>query len=281
MANFNFIKRVLRMAVPAVIFAGLACPVVACGAGPVEKSGVLTTNSIEGIEKTEYVFCVSRQSANAGLYVNELNAVIASVDCDDLIGRYMAQTNKREDFLGELTVEDNTGDPINIYTSVLSPYQFSGAYGNGVDGVDMYLMVKLADDLEMKPNFNDLPYTAAYNYVKEGRGDILASAVALTDEVKEDFLVTDVYSSGYQQIVSDKNENFSKLSDLKGLRIGVLEGREGCRIIEEAIERGALKDSGAEAVVYGTDAEAYSEYLAEQCDVLVLDEYSAKYLLRS
>lgn len=55
MANHNFIKRVLRMAVHAVIFAGLACPAVACGAGPAEKSGVPTTNSIEGTEKRSAV----------------------------------------------------------------------------------------------------------------------------------------------------------------------------------------------------------------------------------
>ena len=43
------------MAVHAVIFAGLACPAVACGAGPAEKSGVPTTNSIEGTEKRSAV----------------------------------------------------------------------------------------------------------------------------------------------------------------------------------------------------------------------------------
>ena len=280
MVKKNFIKRAFSVAIPAVMLSAIAFSVSACSSQPIVKSGELTINAIEGIEKTEYVFCISKQSPKAQEYLDELNSIIETTDCDDLMNRYMEQTFRREDFLGELTVEDNTGDPINIYTTVMSPYQFSGAYGNGVDGVDMYLMVKLADNLEMKPNFYDLPYTTAYDYVKEGKGDIFATGVAKTAQVEADFYVTDVYSSGYQQIVSDKNENFSKLSDLKGMRIGVLSGREGQRIISEAIESGDLKGSGAEMVVYETDAEAYSEYLAEQCDVLIIDEYSAKVMLQ-
>ncbi len=252
----------------------------ACGEKEIVKTGELVTNKIEGVAKTEYVICVSKESPNANIYLSEINSIIHAIDTTDLMTRYLNRTGWAEDFLGELDILDNEGDPINIMTSVFSPYQFSGAYGNGVDGVDMYLMVMLADNLEMRPLVQDYPYETAYTYVKNGDADILATGVALTEQVEADFLVSNVYSSGYQQIISDSAENFTELSDLKGKVIGVLSGRTGSELVSEAIESGVLKNSGATMVEYGTDAEAYFLYLSGQCDVLVVDEYSAKAMLK-
>lgn len=247
---------------------------------PVDKSGVAVCNAIEGIEKTEYVFCVSKKAENHQTYIDAINEVIASTDVDDLTNRYLSKESRyMYYFLNELTIEYKTGAPMNIYTGVCSPYQFSGAYGSSVDGVDMYLWVKVANKLQMKPVFNDWGYKASYNAVKNGTGDIFASAVAKTDAVTADFYVSNVYSTGYQQIVSDKNEAFTKLSQLKGLKIGVMAGRPGEAIIGKAIGSGELKNSGAEIVVYDTDAEAYADYKVQGCDVIVADEYSAKAML--
>ena len=249
---------------------------------PVEKSGVAVCNSIEGIEKTEYVFCVSKKLENYQTYLNAINEVIASTDVDNLIGRYLnRESMSREYFLGDFTIEYKTADPVNIYTGICSPYQFSGAYGSSVDGVDMYLWVKVCNNLKMKPVFYDWGYQPSYNAVKGGSGDVLASAVAKTDAVTADFYVSNVYSTGYQQIVSDKNEAFTTISQLKGKKIGLMAGRPGQTIIDKAIKSGELKDSGAELVVYDTDAEAYDGYKLQGCDVIVADEYSAKAMLKS
>lgn len=257
----------------------------ACGGNnskPVEKSGVAACNAIEGIEKTEYVFCVSKKTENYQTYLDAINEVIASTDVDDLTNRYLSrQSMSMTYFLGDLTIEYKTGAPMNIYTGVCSPYQFSGAYGSSVDGVDMYLWVKVANNLHMRPVFNDWGYLSSYDAVKNGTGDILASAVAKTDALSTDFYISNVYSSGYQQIVSDKNEAFTSISQLKGMKIGVIAGRPGQTIIEEAINSGVLKDSGAEVIVYDIDAEAYADYKVQGCDVIVADEYSAKAMLKS
>ena len=249
---------------------------------PKGKSGVAVCNAIEGVEKTEYVFCVSKKTENYQTYLNAINGVIASTDVDDLIDRYLSLGSRyMYYFLNELTIEHKAGAPLNIYTGMCCPYQFSGAYGSSVDGVDMYLWVKVANNLNMKPVLNDWGYEASYNAVKNGNGDIFASAVAKTDEVVADFYVSNVYSTGYQQIVSDKNEAFTSISQLKGKKIGVMAGRTGQTIIDKAIKSGELKDSGAETVVYDTDAEAYADYKVQGCDVIIADEYSAKAMLQS
>ena len=250
--------------------------------GSIKKSGVAVTNAIAGIEKTEYVFCVSKSSPKAQTYLDAINAAIASTDVENITKKYLSREQMSMTyFLGELTIEYKTGDPINIYTGICSPYQFSGAYGSSVDGIDMYLMVKVANALKMHPVFNDWGYVGAYNAVKNGTGDILASAVAKTPEVESDFYVSDVYSTGYQNIVSDKNEAFTAIAQLKGKKIGVIAGRPGQTLIDKAIKDGELKDSGAELVVYDTDAEAYAGYIAQGCEVIVADEYSAKAMLNT
>ncbi len=285
MKNLSAIKKISACFVSACA-ALSAFALAACGGNgeqrPVEKSGVAVCNAIDGIEKTEYVFCVSRKAENAQTYLNAINAVIASTDVNDLIKRYLELDSfYMKYFLDELTIEYKTGEALNIYTGICSPYQFSGAFGSSVDGVDMYLLVKACNNLQMKPVFNDWGYQPSYNAVKNGTGDIFASAVAKTDAVSADFYISNTYSTGYQQIVSDKNEAFTSISQLKGKKIGVIEGRPGQTIIDKALNSGELKDSGAELVVYNTDAEAYADYKVQGCDVIVADEYSAKAMLKS
>lgn len=248
--------------------------------GPVEKSGVYVSRQIEGTGQSEYVFCISKKADNAQQLLDAINNVIASTDCAEKLDAYVANTNRMEFFLGEISIEYPEGEAINICTAVYSPYQYSGPYGNGVDGLDVYLWVKAANSLGMKPAFYDFRYDYGYGMVRDGNYDVFATAVANTDEVKNDFYVSDVYASGCQSIMSDKNESFSKLDDLKGKSIGVIASRPGEAIIGQAIADGILKDSGAAMVVYDTDAEGYAALQDAGCDVLITDENSAKYLLK-
>lgn len=285
MKKISLIKQIAVCLVSAIV-ACATFALAACGGNketkPVVKSGVAVCNAIKGIEKTEYVFCVSKTAENAQTYINAINEVIASTDVDELISRYLDRPQMSMTyFLGELTIEYKTGDPMKIFTGVCSPYQFSGAFGSGCDGVDMYLWVKAANKLRMNPKFNDWGYESSYNAVKNGTGDILASAVAKMETVSTDFYISNTYSSGYQSIVSDKNEAITEISQLKGMKIGVITGRPGQTLIEEALKSGVLKDTGAEMVVYDTDAEAYAAYQVQGCDVIVADEYSAKAMLKA
>ena len=76
--------------------------------------------------------------------------------------------------------------------------------GSSVDGVDMYLMVAMAESLGMNADFHDAKYADAYQAVKNGDGEILATAVVLTEQVKADFKVSDVYAKGKIQILCDE-----------------------------------------------------------------------------
>lgn len=263
-----------------VLALGMMLTLFGCaGNAPVAKSGEFVTNKLEGAEQTQYVFCVSKNDPDAEVLVAELNKVIADTDVAALTDKYMDYANRRgTNPIGDIHLFDNTGDFIYAYTCVLEPFNYSGAGGAYADGVDVWLLSMMAENLGRRLQLNDLWYQDAYDTAKTGKG-VLATGMALTDQVKNDFLVSDVYATGYQQIISDKNQSFTKLEQLKGLKIGVLTGRTGETLVKQAIESGVLKGTGAEMVCFNTDAEAYVALKNEDFDVLVIDELPAKMLV--
>lgn len=264
-------KKILAIALSVILLLSL----VACGGKTYTKTGSYSSYAIEGLDEIEYVFAISKNAANGDKYLTEINKIIAYKDMAELLKRYTDGPRPWDkDYLGEIDVSDNKGlDPIIIYTAVLTPFQFSGAYGAGVDGLDMYIMAQMAENLNMEAKFQDTSYELGYEKVKRGEGEILASAVVLTEEVKADFKVSNVYLKSKLHIVCDKGYAFTSLKELKGFKVGVIPGRYSAKLVKEA-----LGDS-AEIVEFFTDAEAKAALQFENIDAFVIDELSAKHMV--
>ncbi|MBR2875079.1 MAG: hypothetical protein IKC00_04565, partial [Clostridia bacterium] len=153
-------KKFLAIALSLVLVLSLA----ACGGKTYTKTGSYGSYAIEGLDEVEYVFAVSKNAANGDKYLAEINKIIENKDMAELLKRYTDGSKPWDkDYLGEIDVSDNKGlDPIIIYTAVLTPFQFSGAYGAGVDGVDMYIMAQMAENLNMEAKFQDTSYESGY-----------------------------------------------------------------------------------------------------------------------
>ncbi|MBO7364804.1 MAG: transporter substrate-binding domain-containing protein [Lachnospiraceae bacterium] len=247
------------------------------GQAPVELTGEYVANPLKDCPKTEYVYCVSGNSAEATALIAAINQVIKDTDVAKLAETYTDYAGRRSaNPIGQIDLSDNTGDYIFAYTTVLEPFNFSGAGGAYADGVDVWMIEKVAENLNRRLQMDDLWYTESYAAAKAKAGAILAMGVALTDDVKKDFQVSDVYMSGYQQIISDKAQGFTSMKELKGLRIGVLAGRTGEKVVKEAMEKGDLKGSNASVVAFNTDADAYLGLKNDVVDVVIMDELAAK-----
>ncbi len=243
-------------------------------AEPITKSGELISNDLNGFSETEYVICVSKNVPNADMILQAVNDSIAAIDMDDIATKYSDYKNRRsfgtlENYMYNLN--DNDGGNLRVMTVTLEPFNYSGAGGAYTDGIDAYIMLHVAENLNKKLITYDRVYDYSYDEVKNGNADIFTGGIALSEALGNDFLVSDVYLTGKQQIVSDTNENFTELSDLKGKVIGVVSGREGERIVNEAILSGLLKNSGATILTCVTDTEAASMLHTGKCDVLVID----------
>lgn len=273
----KFITSVIALAA-----AALSLSLAACGAQPVTKSGVLVTNAVSGVSDTEYVICISKNVEESAELLETVNAVIEEVDVNKVAANYCDYANRRANKLLEsymYNLNDNTGGPLYVMSATFEPFNYSGAGGCYTDGIDAYLMLHVAEKLDRRLIIYDMDYSYAYAQTKEGKAHIFSAGVAQSEALKTDFLVSDVYLTGNQQIVCDKNENFTSLSDLKGLTIGVLSGREGEKIVKDAIENGALKGTGATLAAYSTDTEAEAMLHTQMCDVLVIDEFPAKLIV--
>ncbi len=242
------------------------------------KSGELVTNDLIGFSETEYVICISKNIPDADKILKAVNDSISEIDMNDIAIKYSDYKNRRsfktlENYMYNLN--DNTGGDLRVMTVTLEPFNYSGAGGAYTDGIDAYIMLHVAENLNKKLITYDRVYSYSYNEVKNGHADIFTGGISLSNEIRNDFLVSEVYLTGKQQIISDANENFTDLSDLKGKVIGVVKGRDSEKIVSEAIANGLLKNSGATILACETDAEAESMLHTEMCDVLMIDYLSA------
>ena len=243
-------------------------------------------NELEGVEETEYVICVSKNIPDGQAILTEINKAIAS-NIDDLIKRYDPSVSRpNESIANELfmtinELRDEEGDdPIRFYTQYFKNFSYTDGYGENLVGIDSEILAVAAIALGRSLDTRQPLMEQAYEAVKNGEGDVLASGIALTDEVKANYLVSDVYATGKQQIVALNVRKLHELKDLKGLRIGVVSTKVGEKLVGDAIKNGVLKNSGAEMVVFATDTEAKNAIQNERIDCIVLDELPAKVIIQ-
>lgn len=255
--------------------AGMAA---SCG----DESAKYVATAIESEENEQYGLAVGKNSTNKAAILSAMNTVIADIEIGDIVSYYdaiYAETTP------SVTLEfpdlsDNTAGTLKVYTNAeFAPFEFRDNKQNIV-GVDMYIMQLVAEEMNMKVEFNDIAFDAIVGKIAEEDNAIGAAGMTIYDEPKEKVDFSDPYFSTVQCIISKEDQAFSTLADLKGKKIGVQKGTTGWKMIADAIESGELKGSGAEVIAYDNGPVAYTALKAGKCDVVVIDELPAKKLVK-
>jgi len=134
-------------------------------------------------------------------------------------------------------------------------------------------------EMEKSQTFAERSLSYAYEQVKSGKGDVLLSAIALTEQVKADFLTTNVYNSGFQKVVCMNNLKLDEVKDFAGLTVGVIAGRHSEKVLKEAVESGVLKNKETTIIVYETDTEAKTALMNQHVHAIVMDDLAADYIV--
>ena len=263
-----------------------------CAPKPLVKTGKFVCNEVAEVPASEYVICVSKAIPDAQTILAEINKAIEVFKKTEIVGRDGEKYNlmqlykegsvplsarARELFeINNVLRENENDDPLMVFAQVYYPFNFGGPYGAYTDGIDAVICSEAAVAMGRSIVFTERPLSFSYEQVKAGKGDVLISAIPKTDELAKDFLLSNVYETGKQYIVADEGFNFTKIKDLnrEGLRIGVIAGRVGEEVINEAVAKGTLK--GVNVVVFDTDKEAKVAIINENVDCVVLDELPAK-----
>jgi ABC-type amino acid transport substrate-binding protein len=170
---------------------------------------------------------------------------------------------------------DNTAGTLNVYTeSGFAPYEFVND-NNEVIGVDMYLMSLVCEELNMQLKITDMLFDGICGKVATEDNAIGAAGITINPERQETLDFSNPYFSSMQYIISKEDQAFTKLSQLAGKKIGVQKGTTGAFMVEEAINNGELKDTGATMVEYESGPVAYTALKTGKIDFVVLDKLPA------
>ena len=264
-------KKLLTLLV-AIMLTFTACfALTACGGGN------NVANAIEGIEGEEFGFAIGKTSSKKTEILEAMNKVIAETDIQAAIEYYTAVYEEKNP-TNTVTLPDlsnNTKGTLKVYTeSGFAPFEFIDE-NDEVIGVDIYLMSLVCEELDMQLQVTDMLFDGICGKVATEDNAIGAAGITINDERKATLDFSNPYVSSIQYIISNKEQAFTKLEQLAGLKIGVQKGTTGSFLVDEAITKGILKDTGATVVEYDSGPVAYTALNTGKIDVIVLDKLPA------
>jgi polar amino acid transport system substrate-binding protein len=147
------------------------------------------------------------------------------------------------------------------------PFEFEGTDGQQT-GYDIDLLRDLAQDANLTLTVKDLPFDGILGSLAAGDCDVVASAVTITDERKQQVDFSDPYFDADQSLLVNAGDKakYAKLEDLTGQRIGVQSGTTGETYANEH------KPSGATIVSF-EDADAMFAAMTSKDVVALLQDF--------
>ena len=260
--------------------------------------------SVDAADLLKEDFGIAVKKGNSALMA-EVNKVIDAWVADGTMTKYVDYYTQLADYeadvkgvskpeAGELKVDWDFGsatEVITVYTeSGFAPFEF---VSNGkVIGVDIAIMSEVAERLGKNIVIEDVAFDTIPTCVKNAEGDAVGAAgVTISDSRKQSVDFSAVYYSSTLVIVSNKEQSYSKLSDLTGLKVGVQEGTSGDLISTDAASSEGYvyeNEDGQEVIIkvaidevkaYKQYSLAFADLKAGRIDAIVMDKLPALTML--
>lgn len=147
------------------------------------------------------------------------------------------------------------------------PFEFEGEGPRGLayTGFDIELLDAIAEDQGATLEITDSDFDTIFASVNAGKCDIVASAVTITDERKENSLFSDPYFDADQSLLVPADSDVESLDDLTGATIGVQSGTTGESYAQENTPDGATVTS------YPDAAALFAAISADKIDAILQD----------
>jgi len=172
-------------------------------------------------------------------------------------------------------------DVLTVYTNAyFAPYEYYS--GTEIAGVDIEIAKAIAAKLGVKLKVEDVEFNNIIAAVKEGKCDLGISGFSIKPERLESVNFSVEYVKTQQYIIiGDKDEITKDFETLAGAKIGVQLSTTGDVIIDEAIAKGCLKDSGATLTQYKNALEATVDLKNGKIDAVVIDKDTAQNIVKN
>ena len=147
------------------------------------------------------------------------------------------------------------------------PFEMEGEGPRGLKytGFDIDLLDAIAEDQNATLDVIDSDFDTIFASVNAGNCDLVASAVTITDERKENSLFSDPYFDADQSLLIPADSDAAKLEDLAGETIGVQSGTTGETYANEN------KPDGATVKSYPDAAALFAAITADEIAAVLQD----------
>ncbi|MBR2025133.1 MAG: transporter substrate-binding domain-containing protein [Clostridia bacterium] len=242
-------KKIISLSLALIVLVGCFA-LMSCGGNKAEYVAVDATDLL--VED----FGIAVTKGNATLLA-EVNKVVDKWVKDGTMEKYLDYYTEYAKFTEGDGEEPNANglktswdfgsatETITVYTeSGFAPFEFMS--GGKVIGVDIAIMSEVAVNMGKKIEVKDIMFDTIPLSVQSASGDAVGAAGMTINEDRLEMVdFSNVYYSSTLVIVSNKDNSYSSVKDLAGLKVGVQEGTSGDLVISAA--------SSAEGYTYETD----------------------------
>lgn len=247
-------------------------------------------------------FGIAVKKGNTAL-MNEINKVVDEWVKDGTMDKYVEYYTEHAKFVEGVADEPkadglklswdfgNATEVITVYTeSGFAPFEYIS--GGKIIGVDIAIMSQVAVNMGKKIEVKDIAFDTIPLTVQQSEGDAVGAAGLTIEKDRLEMVdFSNVYYSSTLVVVSHKDNSYSSVKSLSGLKVGVQEGTSGDLIISKAaskaghsyVENGETKvvtiDSSTTIKRYKQYALALADLKAGRIDAILMDKLPAQTML--
>ena len=267
-----------------------AVALVACG----PKVNDPVANQVEGASVEQFAFAVAKKNE---VLLNKVNAFFALDSTTANIGVSMDfHSGASDTTILYPNLKDNTGGVITMVTEAgFAPYEYAnntsaGSVG-GVAGVDVDLMILFAEENNYTLKVAKGTFDAVIPTVMKDKMTIAAAGLTINEERKEKVDFATPYVESIQYIISSKSTgNYTKMSELAGLNVGVQTGATGHLNMEAAVDEANEDNDFTAGILYNTNTvisnnarimNVYQDFKNGKIDAIIIDKFVALNLIKN
>ena len=162
-----------------------------------------------------------------------------------------------------------------VYTNPeFPPYEYLGK-DKAIVGCEIDIVNRIAAKIGVKAEIVSAEFDSIIGTVQTGKADLGASGFTITDERKQLVDFSDVFDKSVQYLIVPKGSAIKFVEDLAGKKIGGQNGTTGFMMVEDAINKGVLKDTKTEIKSYNNAPDAVVAMKAGQLEAVVIDKLVA------
>jgi polar amino acid transport system substrate-binding protein len=199
-----------------------------------------------------------------------LSIILSIVMIFSIIACGSNSSNSTSSSSNENQASTNTKKLVMCTNAEFPPYEYHD--GTNIIGIDIDIIKKIGEMKGFEVEIMDIAFDATIPAVMNGKADFAMSGMTVTEDRKQNVDFTHTYQTAIQNVIVPSNSPIKTIDDMKGKKIGVIEGYTG--------DLYATEDFGEEFISrYHKNTDGFQSLKSGRIDAFVIDDQVAKALV--